>query len=194
MNEIVTVKDTEVEVRTPRYLALVERCLRHKKEAGESIVRFGHALYEADYYLSRKEVKGLCVEVGIVFDGSTFKKMITIGKMISRFEKHFDKLPSNWTTVYKLAALKPNRFEMVAKSDRFSNFITAKDIDEILNNGHAKSKKKGDVSISLTGLNEAMKAKLYKDLTVLRDQYGFMLKASEELIKIAETSQTQQAA
>jgi len=194
MSKSVIVKDTEPEIATPRYLALVERCKRYKKEAGESIVKFGQALHEANYNLSRREVESLCREVGIVFDGSTFKKMITIGKTVSRFEKHFDKLPSNWTTVYKLAALKPNKFELVTKSDRFSAFMTARDIDEILSDGPAKPKKTGDVSINLEGLNDAMRAKLYKELTALRDQYGFTLKTSEELKKVADVSHSSQAA
>ena len=170
MKDVAIVKDTEVEIQTPRYLALVKRCLVHKKEAGESIVKFGQALHEADYNLSRKEVESLCKEVGIMFNGSTFKKMITIGKAVSRLEKYYDKLPHSWTTVAKLAALKPNKFEIVTKSDRFSAFITAKDIDEILGDGHVKPKKKGDVSINLAGLNEPMKAKLYEELTALKKQ------------------------
>jgi hypothetical protein len=194
MTNVLTVKDAEVEIQTPRYLALVQRCLLHKKEAGESIVKFGQALHEANYNLSRREVVNLCREVDIVFDGSTFKKMITIGKTVSRFENHFDKLPSNWTTVYKLAALMPNKFELVVKSDRFSAFMTAKDIDEVLGDGHAKPKKKGDVSINLTGLNEPMKAKLYEELTALKKQYGFTLKASEDLVRIIEASQSAKAA
>jgi hypothetical protein len=194
MKDVVTVKDAEVEIQTPRYLALVKRCLVHKKEAGESIVKFGQALYEADYNLSRKEVESLCKEVGIVFNGSTFKKMITIGKAVSRLEKYYDKLPHNWTTVAKLAALRPNKFEIVTKSDRFTAFITAKDIDEILGDGHTKPKKNGGVSINLAGLNQSMRVKLYKELTTLKEQYGFTLTASEDLVKIAEASQSQKAA
>jgi hypothetical protein len=193
MKNALTVKDPEVEIQTPRYLDLVKRCLLHKKEAGESIVKFGQALHEADYNLSRREIESLCKEVGLVFNGSTFKKMVTIGKTVSRFEKYYDRLPNNWTTVYKLAALKPYEFEVVAKSDRFSAFMTAKDIDEVLSDGHAKPKKKGDVSINLSGLNEPMKAKLYEELTALKKQYGFTLKASEDLVKLAEASQTQKA-
>jgi hypothetical protein len=188
MTNIVTVKDEDLEIQTPRYLALVERCLRHKKDAGESIVRLGEALYEADYNLSRKEVTSLCSEVGIVYDKPTWRKFIAIGKKFSRFEKHFDKLPNNWTTVYKLAILKQNEFERVTKSDRFSAFVTSKDIDEIL--GHAKSKKKGDVSINLTGLLEPMKVELYNELTALKKKYGFTLKASDDLMKIADASQS----
>jgi hypothetical protein len=191
MSKVITVKDAELEIQTPRYLALVDRCLLHKKEAGESIVKLGEALYEADFNLSRKEVMSLCAAVGIVYDKPTWRKFVAIGKASSRFEKYLDKVPNNWTSVYKLAALKPSKFELVTKSDRFSAFMTGRDIDEII--GNTKAKKKGDVSINLTGPLEPMKIKLYNELTALKKQYGFRLTASDDLIKIADASQSQAA-
>jgi ribosomal protein S7 len=46
------------------------------------------------------------------------------------------------------------------------------------------------VSINLTGLLEPMKVELYNELTALKKKYGFTLKASDDLMKIADASQS----
>ena len=191
--EVLAVPTSKLEFSSPRYVGLVDECKKFKRQAGEGIVRFAHALYQADDELSRQEIKSLCGEIGILYDQSTYRKMLSIGQEFSRFEVHSDKLPNNWTTIYKLAALRPDRFELVAKSDRFGTFMTARDIDEILGDGRTKPTMKGSVSIILTGLDQASKVKVFNELKALRDQFGFKLKA-DELEKMADPSQSKQAA
>jgi hypothetical protein len=191
--EVAVVPTSELEISSPRYVGLVDECKRLKRQAGEGIVLFAHALYQAADELSRKEMQSLCGEVGILYDQSTYRKMLTIGQQFSRFKVHSDKVPNNWTTIYKLAALRPDRFEMVAKSDRFGTFMTAKDIDEILGDGRTKPTMKDSWSIIPTGLDQASRVKLFNVLKALRDQYRFKLKP-DELEKISDASQSKQVA
>ena len=106
----------------------VDRHRGFARQTAAGIIGLATTLVEAEEKLSPAEFKIFCELVGIPKGGPVYKKFTKIGEAGTRFEPHMEKLPSNWTTVYKLAALPPDKFDHVAQS--LTPFITAREIDE----------------------------------------------------------------
>src|ERR1019366_4614715 len=92
------------------------------------IIGLAMTLVEAEEKLSTAEFKIFCELVGIPKGGPIYKKFTKIGEAATRFKPYMEKLPANWTTLYKLASLPPDKFDRVAQS--LTPFITAREIDE----------------------------------------------------------------
>lgn len=192
--ELKSVSPVDPEIDSPKHLAHLERSNLFKQSLAESAAKFALALYEADYELSRREIISLCDEVGIPHDGSTFRKWIGIGKNYSRLEPFLDRLPGHWTTLSKLVALPADKYNLVTQSGRLNPFMTAKELDEMVSDRKVRVKKKADVSLDLGGLDESIKANVYRELAGLEKRFGFKLIASDQLKKIASTFQIEQVA
>ena len=106
----------------------VDRYRGFARQTAAGIIGLATTLVEAEEKLSPAEFKIFCELVGIPKGGAIYKKFTKIGQAATRFEPYMEKLPSNWTTVYKLAALPPDKFDRVAQS--LTPFITAREIDE----------------------------------------------------------------
>ena len=106
----------------------VDRYRGFARQTADGIIGLATTLVEAEEKLSTAEFKIFCELVGIPKGGPVYKKFTKIGEAATRFEPYMEKLPSNWTTVYKLAALPPDKFDHVAQS--LTPFITAREIDE----------------------------------------------------------------
>ena len=106
----------------------VDRYRGFARQTADGIIGLAMTLVEAEEKLSTAEFKIFCELVGIPKGGPIYKKFTKIGEAATRFEPYMEKLPSNWTTVYKLAALPPDKFDRVAQS--LTPFITAREIDE----------------------------------------------------------------
>jgi hypothetical protein len=106
----------------------VDRYRGFARQTADGIIGLAMTLVEAEEKLSTAEFKIFCELVGIPKGGPVYKKFTKIGEAATRFEPYMEKLPSNWTTVYKLAALPPDKFDRVAQS--LTPFITAREIDE----------------------------------------------------------------
>jgi hypothetical protein len=106
----------------------VDRYRGFPRQTADGIIGLAMTLVEAEEKLSKAEFKVFCELVGIPKGRPVYKKFRKIGEAATRFEPYMEKLPSNWTTVYKLAALPPDKFDRVAQS--LTPFITAREIDE----------------------------------------------------------------
>ena len=106
----------------------VDRYRGFARQTAAGIIGLATTLVEAEEKLSPAEFRIFCELVGIPKGGPVYKKFTKIGEAATRFEPHMEKLPSNWTTIYKLAALPPDKFDHVAQS--LTPFTTAREIDE----------------------------------------------------------------
>lgn len=176
----------ELEIASSQYADFVERYRLFAQKTAENIIRLAETLYKAQDALAPVDFRRFCKEVELVEDGSTFKKLLKIGKMVSRFEPYVDRLPNAWTTVYKLATLENDQFERVAHSEPFSPFMTANDVTLVLEGPKAKATKKiADLSIDLSALPKGTKRDVYRELTALKQRFGFTLTANGEFKAIA---------
>ena len=106
----------------------VDRYRGFARQTADGIIGLAMTLVEAEEKLSTAEFKIFCELVGIPKGGPIYKKFTKIGEAATRFKPYMEKLPANWTTLYKLASLPPDKFDHVAQS--LTPFITAREIDE----------------------------------------------------------------
>lgn len=107
----------------------VEQYLTFNKSSAESILRVSETVVRAEQDLG-DSFDAFCKRVGIVKGSPTYSKHKTIGENALRLEPYLDKMPSAWTTIYKLAKLPPDQFEMIAGA--LTPLCTAADIDSLL--------------------------------------------------------------
>ena len=130
VNALVPVTPTEI--TSPLLVDLVQRYKHFARASAENIVELAKTLATAKSALSPEEHKMFCHDVGLNPKSSTYRKLTVIGDKAARFEPHLARMPAAWTTVYKLAKLSDEKFDDVAKNDRFSPFMTAKSITAIV--------------------------------------------------------------
>jgi hypothetical protein len=123
---------TPTEILNSKVAALVERYRFFAKASAENVIALAKTIVEADSQLRQDELEEFCREAGINRKSATYRKLKDIGLKADRFETHLDRLPSAWTTVYKLAALPEQDFEKVVTNDAFSPTMTAKSISTIV--------------------------------------------------------------
>ena len=138
-NELV--QTTSIEIASPRVLMLVEQYRGFAKASTEILVEMAKTLAMADLELSPEDLDIFCNNVGLDPKGSTYRKLVLVGKKADRFEPNLAKLPIAWTTVYDLAKLSDKEFGKVLSDQRFSPRITAKTIKAIVEPNSTKPKK-----------------------------------------------------
>lgn len=94
--------------------SLVERYLTFAIKSAENIIRLAETLVEASN-LGEPKLLDFCTRVRLKYNGSTYRKQLKIGQEASRFEPFLERMPNNWTTVYKLAKLTKAQFDRVAR-------------------------------------------------------------------------------
>ena len=184
MVELNVLNGTEIDSST--YVNLVQRYRHFAKESAANIVKLAETLVIAKQNLAPVHFDKFCDEVGLHKDGSTYRKLMKIGENASRFEPFYDRLPNAWTTVYKLASIKQNEFDRVAKSEQFSPFMTAKDVTEVLGKTPVKKASAAAITIDLHNLKSADQLDVVVELNKLCERYKFSLKLSDALKWIKE--------
>jgi hypothetical protein len=172
------------------YTELVTQYRQFAKESAENIIKLAETLVRAKAGLSEEDFDRFCKEVHLEKDGSTFRKLMSIGEKISRFAPFFDRLPNNWTTLYKLASIDEEKFQLVtADAARFHPLMTARDIPLILGiPPRSRKTQDHDVVIDLNGLDSDRKREVYQQLQLLKERFGFQLTPGQTLKGIAKTA------
>jgi hypothetical protein len=183
MNTLVTVPNG-TEIASPTYVALVAKYRTFAKQTAENIIKLAETLVEAKDKLSDADLQKFCGEVGLEHDGSTYRKLLKIGTEVSRFEPFFARMPNNWTTVYKLAKLEKDKFDLVANDSRFTPMMTASEIDAIVGdsatpkNGHSR-----DLMIDLSGFDRLKMIAVCKKIKALKQDFGFNFRVASHVQK-----------
>jgi len=179
------------EIDSPKYVQLVEQYRLFARKTAENIIGLAETLVIAEDQLAPFEFRRFCRDVGLEYDESTFRKLKAIGKKVSRFEPFVGRMPNAWTTVYKLASLKDTEFDRVTKSELFTPFMTAGDVNLIVNGASTpKTEHHRDLIIDLSDLEPSAKIELYRKVKTLEQQFKFRLTVSEELKSVANNAVT----
>jgi hypothetical protein len=191
-NELTTLNETAGSPKTGRssrtYTKLVNEYKRFAKKSTENIINLAETLVRASSKLSTDDFNRFCNEVHLQKDGSTFRKLMRIGEKISRFEMFLDRLPNNWTTLYKLASLDEDKFKLVTGSDVFRPSMTGKQINLLIGaSPRGKKTHPHDFVIDLGELDKERKLEVFRQLKLLKQEFGFELTASETLQEIADS-------
>src|SRR6476661_1836949 len=176
MTTVDTLSD-DPQILSPRYTELAKQYKTFAKTAAENILKLAETLVRAKAELAPREFDHFCEEVSLKKDRATFRKLMKIGEKYARFEPVLNRLPNQWTTIYKLATISEEGFQRVLNSNQLSSFMTANQVGLILDD-KPKSKKGAAVAvctISLSGLENGQKLKAYQHLAVLKKQFNFDL-------------------
>lgn len=146
-----TANEMSIMIQTAERIA--ERFMSFKKQTAEGLLNMSKAVSDAK--AAHKEVfKKFCILTDLDPSGSTFRKYNAIGQNFDRLMDHVEKLPNNWTTLYKVASLSPTEFQKLVDSNKLNPGIKAATISEVLGSSVKK------VSSGTIALN----AFVYKDL------------------------------
>jgi hypothetical protein len=187
----VAVVPNGTEIDSPHYVKLVERYRLYARQTAENIIGLAETLVIAKKELGDFDLHRFCRDVGLEYKGPTFRKLMTIGEKVARFQPFVDRMPNAWTTVYKLASLENHEFDRVTESALFTPLMTAGDVNLVVN-GKPETKEEShrDLMIDLSGLERSAKIELYRKVKALEEKFKFRLTLSAELKSVTNNAVT----
>ena len=94
-----------------------------------SILNIANVFVQAKHDLSKTEFDEFLKLTKYAEKSSSVRKWLRIGDAYVRLAPLTDRLPPNWSTIYRLATLKANELDALIEADVLSRDMTAKDID-----------------------------------------------------------------
>jgi len=98
-----------------------------------SILNIANVFVQAKHDLTKTEFDEFLKLTRYSEKSSSVRKWLRIGDAYVRLAPLVDRLPPNWSTIYKLAKLKAHELDALIAADVLKNNMTAKDIDDELN-------------------------------------------------------------
>ena len=111
------------------------------KKSVQSILKQGLTMVDAKETLIKADYQDFLDKTHYADKSASVRKWICIGNAFMRLNSIADKLPPNWSTLYKLSSLPIDKFELLEKRNILSSSITAKEIDEALSKKTKQSKR-----------------------------------------------------
>lgn len=174
------------ELISPKVTKYVKRYQVFIRKTAESIIGLAETLVEAEADLNELDFSIFCDEIGIRKADSTYSKLKKIGDNVNRFSPFVDRLPNSWTTIYKLAKLNPDQFDLITNS--LTPYTTSKEIDLVINGqDETKDRSNPDFRINLGLLSPEVKKEIYLTLDSLSKQYNFYFKANNTVLSEMKT-------
>ena len=116
---------------------------------------------------------------------STHKKLKVIAKNFDMLKKHESKLPSNWTTLYKLASLSEDQFQSLGEENVLKPNVTGVAINRALSIApKIKKPAAGQHQVTFKGINSLNGEKFYKALNELAVRMSVEVTFSAEAAEI----------
>jgi len=151
-------------------------------KSAEAVLEMGRVVYEARKTLKKKaQFNEFCAAIRLKTDGSAISKLKTIGKRYVFLSQFKDSLPDAWTTLYHLARMKDNEFEIGVQQSLIHKTMTANEL-RILDPNLFKTRKhtiesevvvNKDIKISVGDLlAEEVRNELLEKLQNLCLEYG----------------------
>lgn len=108
------------------------------KKTASNILEISSLMTDAKKVLNKDDFDSMLADTKYSKNTASVRKWLVIGKSYQRLMPIVEKLPPNWSTIYKIASLEPSDFDLLEKSDVISPSITAKDIDSTLSKSKSK--------------------------------------------------------
>ena len=181
---------TENFMKNATYYA--ERINALTTKSASSIIEIGCSFFEAKLELSENEYRKFLFQTKYVERSSSIRKWNKIGEASIRLQAIADRLPVQWTTIYSIACLSPQKFDELIESSILCKSMTAREMSEFFSaksNIKTKSKK---VNFTLTFEPNISPLKLFQQISELQlsaSAVGFKIEVSsdaQELIEIAQ--------
>jgi hypothetical protein len=94
-----------------------------------SILNIANVFVQAKHDLSKTDFDDFLKLTKYAEKSSSVRKWLRIGNAYVRLAPLADRLPPNWSTIYKLSTLKANELDALIEAHVISRNMTAKDID-----------------------------------------------------------------
>lgn len=184
------INDSSASVITPRAMTYVERYRSFAHNTAESVIELARTLVEAEEALDQLELREFFREIRIEQKSPVYKKLKVIAEKSIRFDAHMQRLPSAWTTLYKLAALPADDFDRLAQTDALSPHMTAPEINAALNRPVLPRKKREgfNVFFDLSNANDTLRAQFYDEVKRFAAELSIAVRISDDLLDDIETA------
>lgn len=186
-----TFNDSIVSVMTPRTMTYIERYRSFARKTAESVIDLARTLVEAEQTLDQLELREFFREVRIEQKSPVYKKLKVIAEKSSRFDSHLQRLPSAWTTLYKLATLPADDFDRLAQTNTLTPHMTASEIDEALNRSVTSRKTQREsfnAFFDLSNASDTIRAQFYDEVKRFAANLNIPVKISDNLLDDIETA------
>ena len=162
-----------VECSSPAVLSYVSQYKSFLKQTAKSIIGLGTTIIEADQTLGRKDFDAFLREVNLSKTSSTYSKLTKIGEAAMRFESCIDRLPNSWTTLYTLAKMPREKFEII--EPQLEPMMTALQIRELTEATKASQQSSRSTSIiatiDFTKFDLSQLPQIMKELADIKSRY-----------------------
>lgn len=116
--------------------ALIEKYHDNARCAVQHILNMSLAVKEIDDKVKSDKLKEddlnyFCASVNLDKNSSTYRKFLCIADKAEIFMSHLEKLPASYTILYEITTLDSEKFEKLVNDDRFTRFITLKEVKAI---------------------------------------------------------------
>jgi hypothetical protein len=108
------------------------------KNTASNILDIASLMTDAKSELSSDDFNLMLEDTKYSKNGSSIRKWLVIGKSYQRLMPIADKLPPNWSTIYKLSTLEPAELDLLEKDNIICCSITAREIDDALSKSQSK--------------------------------------------------------
>ena len=154
-------------------------------KSAENVLELAKVMHEAKITLNKQEFSDFCQGIGMDRGASTHKKLKVIAKNFDMLKKHESKLPSNWTTLYKLASLSEDQFQSMVEGNMLKPNVTGVAINRALSIApKIKKPAAGQHQVTFKGINSFNGEKFYKALNELAVRISVEVTFSAEAAEI----------
>jgi hypothetical protein len=174
--ENLTISDEVAAANSKRYSEFVARFQGCTKRTAEGLIDLVTTVAEAQDQLPPRHFARFCHEMKLP-EGSKFRKWKKLGEKAARFRAVIDRLPCNWTTLYLLALLTDEQFDLVQQDPLFGPAMTAEHVRLITGKRKEREfKPMAKLAIDMSGLTEQEQEALRDALKDLKERFKVTFK------------------
>jgi hypothetical protein len=150
--EIITKSESKIDytnMTVSQYTAAFKSSMR---KTAEAVLEMARVAYEAENNLTRQAYAQFCKQIGFKTEDSTLSKLKSIGAKYEILKKNEDKLPPNWTSIYKIAQATSDVVQGLIDGNKISPTTTGAELNTLLGI-EAKNKKASHTSTAAIQAN-----------------------------------------
>jgi hypothetical protein len=173
---------------------LVKKVANLKADTAESIMQIGKLFEQAKTKLSKPDYEDFIAATRYSKNTASVRKWICIGRAYIRLSPLRTMLPPNWSTIHKLASLKPDSLRILEEQNILHSSVTIREIDEALGRPNKATSKKIKISLTfdLNMQNESV-AEIYENIETMRKKYSFSITLTDAAQAAIDASTTNKA-
>lgn len=150
------------------------------KKSSEAAIAKAETIVAADTRLKSDLLTKFYTDIGLAQNGPTARKFRVIAKAAPRLSLYLDKLPNAWTSLYEVAALKPDEFKRLMASGAVRPDASWAELKEALGR-RAKSRKEDlRVYFDLNGVQPLRRAEFLKALKEVGSHFRVTYEAASK--------------